>query len=190
MRKPLRLLLPLLLVALALTACYEPLEYELVINVSDTGAYDMSFDGTIGAFPIREAQLAGAPEEQLQPMISEAQEALTDRDGVEAYEYRDDGTFYVRGSESFTETSTSVIFELPSLTATREPGKLTFTSASLHPSDKEYWATTYGFTHDGHIILRTSNEILESNGKQGPRGHYWDNELLEREGMRITIATP
>ncbi len=189
MRKPLRLLLPLLLVALALTACYEPLEYELVINVSDTGAYEMSFDGTIGAYLITQAELDGTPPEELEAMVSEASGYIEENPTVTASEYRGGGIFYVRGTQSFSSTDMGVIFDLSFLDVTREPGRMTFASWSFGEETQEQF-DHLGYKHDGHVILRTSASIIESNGKQGPRGHYWDKELIEREGVRITIATP
>ncbi len=189
MRTAPRLLLPLILIALALTACYEPLDYELVITVDDAGGYEMSFDGTIGHLLLRDAQLHGAPEEHLRELRSEADAAIRNEPSVETSEYREDGVYYVRGKKAFSNTESGVIFDFEFLSAQRLPGQLTFTTRVFDEDIRADYAE-FGYQHDGHIILRTGATILESNGKRGPRGLYWDNELLQQEGMRITIATP
>lgn len=188
MRNLLRLL-PLALMAFALTACYEPLEYELVINVSDTGAYDMRFDGTIGLYAIEFLAQGGASPEEVEGYVAEAEAEIAAFPGVEAYEHRGGSVFYLRAADSFTETSTSVIFDFEFMSVERGPGLLSFTT---EPWDEEAHLAfaDFGYEHGGHIILRTSADVIESNGKRGPRGHYWDKELLELEGMRIILATP
>lgn len=189
MPRPIRLFLPLFLLALALTACYEPLEYELVIDVSDTGAYAMSFDGTIGALGLREAQLEGATQEELDEMMAEIDVFIADRQDVEVSEYRGDGVYYVRGQAAYSGTDTDTIFDMWLVEVSRQLGELTFRTVPFDQGTLDMFAS-FGYELEGRIILRSEAPIIESNGKQGPDGHYWENEVLLSEGMRITLVTP
>lgn len=194
-RRGLMLLSLTLMIAVILVACSAPLEYELTITTHADGSYDMRFDGTVSVLWLTMAFFEATDEDDVMALQQDAEEIVAEisqEPWIESVEHRGNGVIYVRGTESFGPDETGTFLDLPLMSVWREAGTLSF---GMSPVTE--WDDLYPFVldllsldHDGHIIVRSKTDIIESNGSRGPFGQFWNNALLMNQVVEITVSTP
>jgi len=155
----------------------------------------MHFAGTVSVIGLTTAFLDATDEDELMLLRQDAEEIVAEisqERWIESAEHRGNGVIYVRGTQSFGPDETGTFLDLPLVTVSREVGALNFGIPPVLEWDDVYplLLEQLSFKHEGHVIVRSRTDIIESNGRQGAFGQFWDNAMLINQGIEISVSTP
>ena len=182
-----RLIAASALLTLALAACMVPVDYELLIRVHPDGGYTMYFDGTVAEAQLVSAANQDASESETAAGAADVLAQLEDTVDVRHADHLGGGLFYVSAQQYYSPEQTGALFDF--INVTRDPLTLTFQTEPFNDDVKGLFQALE-LVHNGQLIVRSDLELVGSNGVPGPRGEFWDRQVLEERGAEIVLRLP
>jgi len=155
----------------------------------------MHFAGTVSVIGLTMAFLEATDEDELMVLQQDAEEIVAEisqERWIESAEHRGNGVMYVRGTQSFGPDETGTFLDLPLVPVSRDVGALNFGIPPVLEWDDVYpfLLERLSLENNGHVIVRSTTNIIESNGSRGPFGQFWNNAMLINQGVEISVSTP